>query len=99
MARQATIKVVKIREWINTCCYREDIARIDRMFRHALNKIGPGMDAPLWEKEKFFNKWLEMDFSPAEWQKAGSSSGTSGGRIELGLSSSDLYRTGSTRIA
>lgn len=99
MARQATIKVVKIREWINTCCYREDIARIDRMFRHALNKIGPGVDAPLWEKEKFFNKWLEMDFSPAEWQKAGSSSGTSGGRIELGLSSSDLYRTGSTRIA
>lgn len=99
MARQATIKVVKIREWINTCCYREDIARIDRIFRHALNKIGPGVDAPLWEKEKFFNKWLEMDFSPAEWQKAGSSSGTSGGRIELGLSSSDLYRTGSTRIA
>lgn len=99
MARQATIKVVKIREWINACCYREDTARVDRMFRHALNKIGPGMDAPLWEKEKFFNKWLEMDFSPAEWQKAGSSSGTSGGRIELGLSSSDLYRTGSTRIA
>lgn len=99
MARQATIKVVKIREWINTCCYREDIARIDRMFRAALNKIGPGMDAPLWEKEKFFNKWLEMDFSPADWQKAGIQTGTSGGRIELGLSSSDLYRTGSTRIA
>ena len=60
MARQATIKIVKIREWINTCCYREDIARIDRMFRHALNKIGPGMDAPLWEKEKNGLRWTSL---------------------------------------
>ena len=99
MARQATIKVVKIREWINTCCYREDIARIDRMFRHALNKIGPGVDAPLWEKEKFFNKWLEMDFSPADWQKAGIQTGTSGGWIGLGVTASDCMKYGSTKLA
>ena len=95
----ATFKVVTIREWINACCHREDSARIDRMFRHDLESIGPGVDAPLWEKEKFFEKWLEMDFSPTKWQKAGSQTGTSGGRIELGYSSSDLYRYGSFKLA
>lgn len=95
----ATYKVVKNREWINSCCYREDIARIDRMFRHDLNAIGPGANAPLWEKEKFYEKWLEMDFSPSKWQKCGTDTGTSGGRLELGLTSSDVYRYGTTKLA
>lgn len=85
MAKQSAMKIVTNRQWINTCCYKEDTAKIDKMFRHALNKFGPGIEAPLWEKEKFFNKWLEMDFSPAEWQRAGAESGTSGGWIGLGV--------------
>lgn len=96
---KAAFKVVKIREWLNTCCTREDLTRIDRMFRHALSKYGPGIDAPLWEREKFYNKWLEMDFSPAEWQRAGTDTGTSGGRLEFGLNSSDVYHFGVAKLA
>lgn len=100
MARNGVAyKVVKIREWINSCCTREDITRLDRMFRHALNKLGPGVDAPLWEKEKFYNQWLEMDFSTSEWQKAGTDTGTSGGRLEFGLNSSDVYHYGVAKLA
>lgn len=79
----STFKIVKNREWINTCCYRGDEAAIDRMFRNDLEKFGPGIGAPMWEKEKFYYQWLEMDFSTTAWQKAKTPSGTSGGWIGL----------------
>ena len=100
MANQgATFKIVKIREWLTVCCDRGDLTTIDRMFRNYLNKIGPGIDAPLWEKEKFYETWLEMDFSPAEWQKAKTPSGFSYGYTELGLSGTALVGSGSRKIA
>lgn len=95
----ATFKIVKIREWINVCCDRSDIATIDRMFRNYLNKFGPGIDAPLWEKEGFYNAWLEMEFDTAEWQKAKTPSGYSYGYTGLGISGKALVGTGSRKIA
>lgn len=95
----ATFKIVSNREWINTCCYREDTATVDRMFRHDLNAIGPGINAPLWEKEKFYNQWLEMDFSPSKWQKAKTPTGTSGGHTGLGIGATVASFRGTIKLA
>ena len=63
-------KVITNREFLNLKCYREDLPQINRMFLHDLNKFGPGIDAPLWEKDKFWEKWLDRPFNPDEWARA-----------------------------
>lgn len=94
----STFKVVTNREWINCCCFREDIAAVDRMFRHDLNAVGPGIDAPIWEKEMFYEKWLDMDFSPNNWSRAKTPSGTNGGRTGVGVGGAASF-LGTVKIA
>lgn len=65
-----TNKQVTNSQFINLCCYIEDLPAVNRMFQHDLNKFGPGVDAPMWQKERFYEEWLEMDFSIPNWKRA-----------------------------
>ena len=65
-----TCKQVTTREFINVCCFMEDLPTVNRMFQHDLNKFGPGVDAPMWEKERFYEEWLNRPFSNEEWNRA-----------------------------
>ena len=50
-------------------CYKTDLCRIFRMWeRHLDSTIG--RDAPMWEKETQFDKWLCMPFNRREWDIA-----------------------------
>ena len=77
----------------------EDLATVERMFRNDLNAVGPGIDAPMWEKEKFWEKWLLQQFDAGKWRKAQTPSGTSGGWIGLGVTASDCTSFKSTKLA
>ena len=66
----ANQRVITNREWINCRCYREDLAQVNRMFLHMLNTKGPGIESPMWEKEKYWEQWLNMPFNPNEWARA-----------------------------
>ena len=64
------MKVITNGEFFRARCEMADLPQINRMFLHDLNKGGPGTDAPLWEKERFYNEWMERPFNPDEWARA-----------------------------
>ena len=46
-----------------------DLPLINKVARAYINKR-VGEDAPLWEKEKAYNEWLEADYDVDGWARA-----------------------------
>lgn len=46
-----------------------DLPLINHVARTYINKK-VGEDAPLWEKEKAYNEWLESDYDVEAWSRA-----------------------------
>ena len=57
------------REYFGRCCDRERLAQINRYAQRALSKrVSP--DAPIWEKEKAYEEWLEEEFDVRKFEAA-----------------------------
>lgn len=71
-------KVITNQEWINVYCTTADIAQLNRMFLHDLNTKGPGIEAPMWEKSAYWDKWIHETFNAREWKRAYRDKGDAG---------------------
>lgn len=58
-----------VNEWAAANCTRKDLCRINRMWLRHLDRT-IGRDAPLWEKEEEYYKWINSDFSRKEWDQS-----------------------------
>lgn len=56
-------------EYFKLYCYNTDLCRINRMWLRHLDKT-VGRDAPRWEKETEYDKWLAQPFDANEWDRA-----------------------------
>jgi hypothetical protein len=65
----STVKALTNQEYFLAYCYVTDLPRIMRMWnRHLDNTIG--QDAPMYEKEQEYERWLRDVFDGSEWEAA-----------------------------
>ena len=67
------VSVMSKRDYFEKYCYRNDLCQIARMWDRHLDRT-IGANAPMAEKEKEYERWLNSDFDPIEWSASRSRS-------------------------
>ena len=62
-------KALTNQEYFLAYCYVTDLPRIMRMWNRHLD-VTIGQDAPMYEKEQEYERWLRDIFDGSEWEQA-----------------------------
>ena len=65
----STVKALTNQEYFLAYCYVTDLPRIMRMWNKHLDAT-IGQDAPMYEKEQEYERWLRDIFDGSEWEQA-----------------------------
>ena len=65
----STVKALTNQEYFLAYCYVTDLPRIMRMWNKHLDAT-IGQDAPMYEKEQEYERWLRDLFDGSEWEQA-----------------------------